>query len=65
MGPASDLPAVGDVLDTTTVGGEAGTYTPASVGDVRDGTFYGEDGTEYEGTLEVTGEVSVFFLRRR
>lgn len=64
-GPANDLPDVGNVLDDDTVGGAAGTFVDASIGDVRDGTFWGEDGTESEGTLEVTGEVSIFFLRRR
>lgn len=64
-GPGTDLPYVGNVLNTDTVGGEAGTFARASVVDVRDGTFWGEDGTQYEGSLEVTGEVSIFFLRRR
>ena len=65
FGPGGDLPAVGNVLNDDTVGGEAGTFANASTGDVRDGTFWGEDGTEYEGSLAVTGEVSIFFLRRR
>jgi len=65
FGPASDLPAVGNVLDDDTVGGEAGTFENVSTNDVRDGTFWGEDGTEHEGSLAVTGEDSIFFIRRR
>lgn len=65
FGPATDQPDVGNVLDDDTVGGSAGTFVDASTGDVRDGTFWGEDGTESEGTLEVTGTESIFFLRRR
>ncbi len=65
-GPLSaDLPDVGNVLNTDTVGGQAGTFAPASVADVRDGTFYGADGTQYEGSLVVTGTTGIFFLRRR
>lgn len=60
-----DYPSLGNVIDDDTVGGEAGTFVNVSVGDVRDGTFWGEDGTQHEGSLEVTGEVSIFFLRRR
>ncbi len=63
-GPGGDRPSVGNVLDDDTVAGDAGTFANIATGDVRDGEFWGEDGTEYEGTLEVTGEVSIFFLRR-
>lgn len=64
-GPAADLPDVGNVLNDDTVGGDAGTFVNVSTGDVRDGTFWGEDGTAHEGSLEVTGTVGIFFLRRR
>ena len=65
-GPGADLPDVGNVLDDDTVGGEAGTFANVSTNDVRDGTFWGEDGTGHEGSLEVTGgPVGIFFLRRR
>ncbi len=65
FGPATDQPDVGNVLDDDTVGGSAGTFADVSVSDVRDGTFWGEDGTESEGTLAVTGIVGIFFLMRR
>jgi hypothetical protein len=65
-GPAGDFADVGNVLEGDTTGGDAGTFENVSVGDVRDGTFWGEDGTELEGTLAVTGAPpSIFFLRRR
>ncbi len=64
-GPGGDLPDVGNVLDSDTVGGVAGTFANVSVSNVRDGTFWGEDGTEFEGTLSVTGISSIFFLMRR
>lgn len=66
FGPGtSDIPDIGNVLNDDTSNGSAGTFANVSTGDVRDGEFYGEDGTEFEGSLEVTGEVSIFFLRRR
>jgi hypothetical protein len=53
-------------LDDDTTGGAAGTFANIPTGDVRDGEFWGEDGTEFEGSLSVTGEpASIFFLRRR
>ena len=64
-GPQTDLPERANVLTTDTVGGLAGLFAPASVSDVRDGTFYGANGTQYEGSLEVTGVASIFFLRRK
>ncbi len=64
-GPGGDRPDVGNVLDDDTVAGEAGTFANIATGDVRDGEFWGEDGTEYEGTLEVTCIPSIFFLGRR
>lgn len=65
MGPSTDQPDVGNVLSDDTVGGSAGTFENVSTSDVRDGTFWGEGGTESEGSLTVTGEVGIFFLRRR
>ena len=64
-GPAGDFADVGNVLDDDTTGGDAGTFENVATADVRDGTFWGEDGTEHEGSLVVTGEVGIFFLRRR
>lgn len=64
-GPGGDRPDVGNVLDDDTVAGIAGTFANVATGDVRDGTFWGEDDTEYEGSLEVTGTVGIFFLLRR
>ena len=63
--PAGDFPDVGNVVVGDTTDGAAGTYAPALVADVEDGVTYGEDGTEFEGTLEVTGEQGIFFLKRR
>jgi hypothetical protein len=63
-GPGGDLPAVGNVLDDTTVGYESGTFANIATNKVEDGEFWGEDGTEFEGTLEV-GETGIFFLCRR
>ena len=63
-GPGTDQPDVGNVLDTDTVGGVTGTFENVATGDVRDGTFWGTDGTQYEGTLEVTGDTGIFFLKR-
>jgi len=60
-----DYPDVGNVLDDDSVAGASGTFVNVSTGDVRDGTFWGEDGTAHEGSLEVTGDVSIFFIRRR
>ena len=65
FGPATDQPDVGNVLNDDTVGGSAGTFENVATADVRDGTFWGEDGTESEGSLAVTGTTSIFFLRRR
>jgi hypothetical protein len=64
MGPLGDFPDVGNTLDDDTTGGDAGTFANIATGDVRDGEFWGEDGTEFEGSLEVTGDVGIFFLRR-
>lgn len=64
-GPGGDRPDVGNVLNDDTVAGNAGTYVAASTGDVRKDTTYGAGGTEHTGSLEVTGEVSLFFLRRK
>jgi len=64
-GPAGDFPDVGNTLDDDTTGGDAGTFTNVATGDVRDGTFWGEDNTEFEGSLEVSGVTSIFFLQRR
>ena len=64
-GPAADLPDLGNVLDDDTAGGDAGTFVNISTNKVQDGEFWGEDGTEHEGSLEVTGEaLGIFFLRR-
>jgi hypothetical protein len=64
-GVSGDFPDVGNTLNDDTTNNEAGTYEAVSNGDVRQGTQYGEDGTEHTGNLEVTGEpASVFFLRR-
>jgi hypothetical protein len=53
--------AVGNVEAGVAVGVSpaVGTFTVPSVGDVRDGTGYGEDGTEFEGTLVVPDYSSV------
>jgi len=64
-GPIEDFPDVGNTLNDDTTNGAAGTFENVATADVRDGTFWGEDGTEHEGSLEVTGEVGIFFLRRR
>jgi hypothetical protein len=65
-GPAGDFADVGNVLTDDTTGGETGTFANISTNDVRDGEFWGKDGTEFEGSLEVTGEPEgIFFLRRR
>jgi hypothetical protein len=65
-GPGTtDIPDIGNVLDDDTSNGSAGTFANIATGDVRDGEFWGEDGTEYEGSLEVTGTVGIFFLCRR
>jgi len=41
------------------VGGEAGTFAVPAESDVRDGTGYGADGTEFEGTLSVPDYSSI------
>ncbi len=64
-GPAGDFSDVGNTLNDDTTGGEAGTFANIATNKVKDGEFWGEDGTEFEGSLEVTGEPSIFFLRRR
>lgn len=64
MGPATDLPDVGNTLNDDTVGGSAGTYEAAATNKVETGEQYGEGGTEHTGTLDVT-DSSIFFLRRR
>lgn len=51
-------PDVGEVIDTAVFGpssGTAGTFAVPPVNKVEDGYFYGEDGTEYEGTLTAGG----------
>ncbi|MHC4704636.1 MAG: hypothetical protein ACYTFQ_29160, partial [Planctomycetota bacterium] len=54
------LLSAGDVESGVDRGdGTVGTFTVPSVGDVRDGTGYGEDGTEFEGTLVVPDYSSV------
>lgn len=49
----ADFPDVGNVLDDDTVNGEAGTFTNVSEDDVRAGISWGDDGTEFTGTLSV------------
>lgn len=53
------LPAVGDVIEGVTYGGDGteyeGTFVVPAEADVKDGVGYGEDGTEYEGTLVAGG----------
>ena len=52
--PASlDFPAVGNVVPRDTVQGNTGTFEYNAVADVRSGTRFGTDGTEFTGTLEV------------
>lgn len=53
--------AVGDVQAGVAVGVSpaVGTFVVPSTGDVRDGTGYGADGTEFEGTLSVPDYSSV------
>jgi len=55
--PAGDYPSEDDVRDGVDYDSAAmtGNMTLPAVGDVRDGTTYGTDGTEFEGTLAVTG----------
>jgi len=64
-GPAGDFPDVGNTLSDDTTNGSAGTYVGPDAGDVRSGTQYGAGGTEFTGTLAVTGEEGIFFLDRR
>ncbi len=45
-----DLPLIGNVTDDDTLLGVTGTYEEANASDVRTGTKYGEDGTEFTGT---------------
>ena len=64
MGPAVDTPEVTNTLDDDTTGGVAGTYEAALVADVESGVQYGAGGTEFTGTLVVTGTPDIFFLQR-
>lgn len=52
---AASYPAVGDVQTGVVYGGGTGTLDLPAEADVRSGTGYGEDGTEFTGTLSVTG----------
>jgi len=56
-GETPDYPDVGNVTTDDTVNGSAGTFAVPAVGDVESGVQFGEDGTEYTGTLE-TGVIS-------
>lgn len=51
FGPSSDLPAESNVLDDDTVGGEAGTFVNIDESLVASGEEWGDDGTEFTGTL--------------
>ena len=64
-GPTTDQPDRANVLTTDTVGGLAGLFANVSTVNVRDGIFWGANGTQYEGSLAVTGETGIFFLRRK
>ena len=63
-GPAADLPDVGNVLEDDTVGGVSGTFVDVAANKVQTGQQWGEDGTESTGTLDVTGDDGLFFLKR-
>lgn len=63
-GPEGDFPDVGNVLNDDTTGGETGTYEAAAQNKVKSGEQYGAGGTEFTGSLSVTGDTGLFFLKR-
>ena len=59
-GTMANFTSTGDITSDAYRGdGDAGTFVVPDEGDVRDGTTYGADGTEYEGTLSVPDYTSV------
>lgn len=59
-----DFPEEGNVLEDDTVDANSGTFINIETGFVFVGETWGEDGTEFVGTLEASG-FSIFFMTRR